>query len=704
MRRKLTVAYSVFVVICLMSVTAATQETLAADPASGWDEAVMLEFLNPPIWGDANAPHVAADAFGNAFAVWDQPDGSRNCVFADRYVHGFGWTGAVLIDTVGMYDCNNPRVAVDGSGNAFVVWQQHDTVVSSIWANMYLVGEGWGTPELIESQTEEAGLPIIVADMSGNATALWLQYLSGQSHIWSCRYVVDEGWGVEEEIENYADWAYSFDAAVDDSGCVVAVWSQWDGLHLNLSANRYVPDEGWGVAEMIGGNASGEVVEPKVAVDPSGNAMVVWCQSNGSVYSSWYSSYVAGEGWGLAALLEGEEVEDAVYPRIASDPSGNFMVVWEQPDGGVDSIWWSRYVPGEGWSTPGTVEDNSLFATRPQVVVDRYGNGTAVWYQSDGARNTICSSRYVPGEGWGEMELASTNGTGGSGSAFAAVDGIGNVQAAWLQHDGIRYNVWANTYFNPDDVVPLISIESPSDGITLEVSTVEVSGITEPAVTLDVNGLTVSVAPDGSFSCVIALLEGENVITANATDLSGNWATDSVTVTYVNPVYALEEELADALAYIDSLQAQLDSALANMTDLQEQLDDATGDVSDLETQLAAAEEALTDAQDELDAAYAELADVESQLSESSDDVMSLQLQLGAALANLSSAEEDLAAAEEDLSDIQEQLTSTEGDLDDERSMNLVLLIALGIALVLAALMTVMYLRLRKTPGSGPKED
>jgi hypothetical protein len=455
---------------------------------------------------------------------------------------------------------------------------------------------------------------------------------------------------------------------------------------------------------MIGGNASGEVAEPKVAVDPSGNAMTVWSQWDDGVYSSWYSDYVVGEGWGPATLLEDEEVEDAAYPRIASDPSGNFLVVWQQRDEGVDSIWSSRYVPGEGWSTPGTVEDNDFFATHPQVVVDRYGNGTAVWYQSDGARNTICSSRYIPGEGWGVMELASTNETGGSAGASAAVDSIGNVFAVWLQDDGERYNVWANTYFNPDTVVPPISIESPSDGITLEVSTVEVSGTTEPGVTLDINGLSISVAPDGSFSCTVALLEGENVIVANATDLSGNWATDSVTVTYVNPVHALEEELADALALIDSLQTQLDSALANMTDLQAQLDDATGDVSDLEEQLAAAEAALADAQDELDAALEDLSDVESELSDSLDDLLSAQLQLGGALANLSSAEDDLAAAEEELSDIQEQLTSAEGDLDDERSLSTMLMVVMAIAFVLAALMTVMYLRLRKPPESGPKED
>ncbi|MGD9962600.1 MAG: hypothetical protein AB7S97_01680, partial [Thermoplasmata archaeon] len=549
---------------------------------------------------------------------------------------------------------------------------------------------------LIEGQTEEAGLPQVVVDRSGNATVLWMQFLSGQGHIWSCRYVVGEGWDAEEEIEGYAQSVSSFDAAVDDSGCVVAVWSQWEGTHLNVSANRYVPGEGWGAAEMIGGNASGDVSEPKVAVAPSGDAMAVWGQFDG-VYSTWYSSYVVGEGWGPATLLDSEDVGDALFPRIASDPFGNFLTVWQQPEESVNSVWWSRYVPGDGWSAPGTVDTSSLAAFTPQVVVDRHGNGTALWTQSDGV---LCSSRYVPGEGWGGTEVASAVAPGGAGSTSAAADGIGNVIAVWTQTDDSHLNIWANTYFNPDTVPPQVSIEAPSDGLTLESPTVEVSGTTEPGVTLLVNGLHASVDLDGSFSCVISLLEGENVITANATDLSGNWATDSVTVTYVSEVSALEEALADALAQVVALQDELNSSLEELAVLQAQLDNATADVAGLEAQLAAAEAALADAQAALADALADLADIESQLADSEADVHSLQLQLLTALVNVTAAEADLAEAEQELSDVEEQLASAEDDLDASDSLNTLLAVGLVAALVVAVLMAVMYLRARG--GVGPK--
>ncbi len=108
-----------------------------------------------------------------------------------------------------------------------------------------------------------------------------------------------------------------------------------------------------------------------------------------------------------------------------------------------------------------------------------------------------------------------------------------------------------------DLTAPSISISAPSDGATVAVPTVTVSGSTEAGATLVVNGLEVAVDPDGDFSVEVALAEGANTITATATDPAGNSASDSVDVTFANPVPGLEEDLdaaeQDLLATQDSL-------------------------------------------------------------------------------------------------------------------------------------------------------
>ena len=698
-RRILTAACCLFVFVCLVSVSAVPQEALAAAPVPGWEDAVMLESMNAGSF-DMGSSYVAADASGNAFVVWDQYDGSRNCVFASRYVHGVGWTVAQLIDSAGVDSCYNPRVAFDGNGNAVAVWQQLVSWVSSVWANRYVVGEGWGTPEPIESQAEEAGLPKVVVDESGNATVLWEQYLSGHGHVWSNRYVVGEGWGVEEEAEQFAEDAYNFDVTIDGSGCVVAVWSQWDGSHYNVSTNRFVPGEGWGTAEMICGNASGDASEPKVAVDSSGNATAVWSQYEISqgLYSIWSNRYEVGEGWGSAVLLELDDSEDAFGVRVADDGSGTAMAVWHQDDAGVNSIWSSLYILGEGWGPPETVEDGGLYAAIPRVVMDWSGNGTALWLQFDGVRNTISSSRYVTGEGWGEMELVSTVENWGCSDMSAAVDGLGNVFAAWLQDDSIRYNLWANVYICPDTTPPVISIASPADGLTVETPAVTVSGVTEPGASLDVNGMSAVVEADGSFSCVVILVNGTNTITATVTDLWGNSADASVNVTFVDPVAALEAQLAAALDELAALQDELDLALAEAAALQDDLDDANADVATLQAQLDTALALLVSMQTQLDAAEADLVEAQEALEAATGDVESLEAELDTALANLTLAQADLDDALDELDSVREELDAASGDVDCASSFNILLMAALAVAAVVAAVMAVMYIRARGRAG------
>jgi hypothetical protein len=668
-KRTLIAVYCVFIAVCMISVSAASKDAQATDPVSGWEDPVMLEFLNSDNF-EPDPPQVSADPFGNAFVVWGQWDGDRYCVFADRYVYGRGWAGAELIDSTFTDDCLHPDVAVDGHGNAIAVWGQTTSFVSSVWANRYVVGEGWGTPEVIETQMEEAGTPEVVVEPSGNATVVWKQYLSGHGHLWSNRYVVGLGWGVEEEVEPYVESAFSFDIALDGAGCVVAVWSQDDVTYRNVSANRYVPGEGWGEAEMIGGNLPGEPAEPKVAVDSSGNATAVWYQFDGAYWSICYNRYEVGEGWGAAGLIEHDDSGDASAVRVADDGSGTALAVWQQGDAGVPSIWSSFYVPGEGWGTPGTVEDSSEFAYIPTAVMYGPDNRTVLWHHWDGERLAVCSSSYVAGEGWGEMETASADRGTNSGGVEASVDGFGDIFAVWLQGDGVRNNVWANRHVLLDVTPPPLSIESPEDGLVTETPTVTVSGLTEPGATLAVNGVYAVVDDSGDFSCVIALLDGENTITATATDASGNSAEASVDVTYVNPVPALEQQLADALA-----------------------------------DLATAEDALADAQDLLAEAMDSMASLEEDLDAAEADAALLWTQLNATLATLTSAQEvladaldELSEAEDALTDAQEELEGTEDDLDAARSQNLLLMAALAAVAVVAIVMAVMYLRTRGKPG------
>ncbi len=80
-----------------------------------------------------------------------------------------------------------------------------------------------------------------------------------------------------------------------------------------------------------------------------------------------------------------------------------------------------------------------------------------------------------------------------------------------------------------DTVPPVLNVTSPTEGLSTNEAKVTVSGttndVTSSPVTLKVNGQTVEVKEDGSFSTTVILTEGENTITIVATDSAGRETT-----------------------------------------------------------------------------------------------------------------------------------------------------------------------------------
>jgi hypothetical protein len=366
-----------------------------SDAAKSWGTAALIEMDDA---GDADYPQVAINASGNAIAVWSQFDGTRTNIWSNRYTAGTGWGTAALIETDDAGDANEPQVAMDADGNALAVWYQSDGTRWNIWSNRYTAGSGWGTAALIETgDAGDAYEPQVAMDAAGNALAVWYQSDGIRYNIYSNRYTASTGlWGTAALIEtdNVGD-AYSPEVAMDAAGNALAVWYQSDGTRYNIYSNRYTASTGlWGTAALIETGDAGDAYYPQVAIDAAGNAVAVWHQSDGTRANIWSNRYTAGSGWGTAALIE-TDVGHAQYPQVAMDAAGNAVAVWHQSDGTRDNIWSNRYIAGSGWGTAALIEtDDAGGADSPQVAINAAGNAVAVWRQSDGTRWNIWSNLY----------------------------------------------------------------------------------------------------------------------------------------------------------------------------------------------------------------------------------------------------------------------------------------------------------------------
>ena len=96
----------------------------------------------------------------------------------------------------------------------------------------------------------------------------------------------------------------------------------------------------WGTAALIETDNFGDAFSPQIAFDAGGNALAVWQQFDGTRFNIWVNRFTAAtSSWGIAALIETDNLGDAASPQIAFDASGNALAVWERTDGTRISIW-----------------------------------------------------------------------------------------------------------------------------------------------------------------------------------------------------------------------------------------------------------------------------------------------------------------------------------------------------------------------------
>jgi hypothetical protein len=154
--------------------------------------------------------------------------------------------------------------------------------------------------------------------------------------------------------------------------------------------NTAMPRHPGGRSTLIGTDDGDDAEFPQVAMSLSGNAVVVWTQYDGRLSHIWANQYTSGRGWSWAQPIETETEYTAFDSRVAVDPAGNALALWVQSDGTHYRVWANRYDAVRAWGKAQVIDaENAGAAYSPWLAMDPAGNGLAVWHQFDGARYRI---------------------------------------------------------------------------------------------------------------------------------------------------------------------------------------------------------------------------------------------------------------------------------------------------------------------------
>lgn len=226
-------------------------------------------------------PKIAFDASGNAIAIWAMRDTANAAgykLMSDRYVAGSGWHPQGLPTTIAtLGDGGLYSLAVGAAGSAMAVWNQYVGTTLSLYSSRYVAG-AWAAPSLDGTKTNMAGsYSVSVAmDGNGNAIVVWDEIDSGDVvSSWARRFVAGVG-GAAVRIDDLTVGRFPR-IAMDAAGNAMAVWEKGSSAW----ANRYVAGTGWAGPMLIDDTNGGRSSSPEVAVDGNGNAIAVWTKSSG---------------------------------------------------------------------------------------------------------------------------------------------------------------------------------------------------------------------------------------------------------------------------------------------------------------------------------------------------------------------------------------------------------------------------------------
>lgn len=268
-----------------------------------------------------------------------------------------------------------------------------------------------------------------------------------------CASLNDLGSSVANLTWTGSDGASASDpsVAVDPDGDALVVWAATDTLHWHIESK-------WlsgGRAPARVSDGTGDASFPRVVFDAAGDAFVVWARYGSGRNTIWANRCDAVTGWGAAVQISTNTVDDASYPDVGVDAGGNAVATWYEGNGVVNhsDVWTARFdAQAQQWNAPAMLSNGTNSAYRPRIAVNAAGDAFVVFLQElhDGSISNDDKDVYLSrsSSGGAFATPAQCNTVAGTaqdvyGQPTVAIAADGSAMTAWVQIGTGHYSIWA---------------------------------------------------------------------------------------------------------------------------------------------------------------------------------------------------------------------------------------------------------------------
>jgi hypothetical protein len=318
---------------------------------------------------------------GTLYAVWDDMrNGNSDVYFSQRDPSSGAWSAETRLNTdTTTTSQRTPAIAVDGSGNVYVVWA--DDRAGSTDTDIYFVkrtGTTWGANTKVSDATSASiqDQPRIAVTPAGMAVAVWVDKRSSQTNIYSARLAAGATtWSANFKVTGNTSAAKAApDVAMASDG---TAWVVWQDARTN-AGDIYAASLGptataWSTNTRVDDDTvtTGVDRSPRIGIASNGNLLVAWLDGR-TAAGQVRVRQRTGTTWSASVQVSDATAVVGTRLALATKSDGGVILAWDDTRATTSAIWGAQCETGSTSVTrcavPELWSDQSGAAYRPTLV------------------------------------------------------------------------------------------------------------------------------------------------------------------------------------------------------------------------------------------------------------------------------------------------------------------------------------------------
>jgi hypothetical protein len=284
----------------------------------------------------------------------------------------------------------------------------------------------WGAPFDLSATGQRAERVRLGADAAGDQFAVWQFEEGSEWTVQAATRPVGGDWGAPVDVSAPASQEPFPALAVNATGEAVIVWSQEVGPKYVIEVAHGGVDDAWTSPTAISDPTTNSF-EPAAGIDAAGDVTAAWRQYLIPNYGVAVASETAGI-WSSPQVLS-SPADTNESPTVAVDPAGDALVGWERSE----VVEASNRPAGGSWSSATVVQAGGQGIASLQLAINGNGEAIATWENSaaGGSSHWVIESARMGSSGsWTSAEALTSVADFARNPAVALADD-GEARVAW---------------------------------------------------------------------------------------------------------------------------------------------------------------------------------------------------------------------------------------------------------------------------------